>query len=153
MTEGGAWGAGLATFAGDRILEVFYPDPQLGGEGESRVTRAERGSRRASTGCRRRSAPTTCRDVRQAHGAHPHRRPLARRRDSTADAYLRLHLLSHRLVKPHDVNLDGIFGALPNVAWTSVGPVDPANLTQVQLKAPRRRHRRCRSSASTSSRA
>ena len=54
---------------------------------------------------------------------------------NTADAYLRLHLLSHRLVKPHGINLDGIFGALPNVAWTSVGPVDPANLTQVQLKA------------------
>ncbi len=53
----------------------------------------------------------------------------------TADAYLRLHLLSHRLVKPRDVNLDGIFGALPNVAWTSIGPVDPANLTDVQLRA------------------
>jgi 2,3,4,5-tetrahydropyridine-2-carboxylate N-succinyltransferase len=53
----------------------------------------------------------------------------------TADAYLRLHLLSHRLIKPHEANLDGIFGVLPNVAWTSLGPVDPAELTQVQLKA------------------
>ena len=44
----------------------------------------------------------------------------------TEDAYLRLHLLSHRLVKPHEINLDGIFGVLPNVAWTSAGPVDPA---------------------------
>ena len=41
----------------------------------------------------------------------------------TADAYLRLHLLSHRLVAPHGMNLDGIFGVLPNVAWTSLGPV------------------------------
>jgi 2,3,4,5-tetrahydropyridine-2-carboxylate N-succinyltransferase len=39
-----------------------------------------------------------------------------------ADAYLRLHLLSHRLVKPHGVNLDGVFGLLTNVAWTSAGP-------------------------------
>ena len=55
--------------------------------------------------------------------------------DGTADAYLRLHLLSHRLIKPHELNMDGIFAALPNVAWTSLGPVDPANLTHVQLKA------------------
>ncbi len=41
---------------------------------------------------------------------------------SPADSYLRLHLLSHRLVKPHEVNLDGIFGLLTNVAWTSAGP-------------------------------
>ena len=41
---------------------------------------------------------------------------------SAADAYLRLHLLSHRLVKPHGQNLDGIFGLLTNVAWTSEGP-------------------------------
>lgn len=42
---------------------------------------------------------------------------------SSADAYLRLHLLSHRLVKPRSINLDGIFGHLQNVAWTSRGPV------------------------------
>jgi len=41
---------------------------------------------------------------------------------SAADAYLRLHLLSHRLVKPHGLNLDGVFGLLTNVAWTSAGP-------------------------------
>jgi 2,3,4,5-tetrahydropyridine-2-carboxylate N-succinyltransferase len=39
-----------------------------------------------------------------------------------ADAYLRLHLLSHRLVRPHGANLDGLFGVLPNVVWTSRGP-------------------------------
>jgi 2,3,4,5-tetrahydropyridine-2-carboxylate N-succinyltransferase len=39
------------------------------------------------------------------------------------DAYLRLHLLSHRLVRPHGLNLDGIFGLLANVAWTVHGPV------------------------------
>ena len=38
------------------------------------------------------------------------------------DVYLRLHLLSHRLVAPHGVNLDGIFRILPNVVWTNSGP-------------------------------
>ena len=41
---------------------------------------------------------------------------------TAADAYLRVHLLSHRLVKPHGLNLDGLFGLLTNVAWTSAGP-------------------------------
>ncbi|NDC46446.1 MAG: 2,3,4,5-tetrahydropyridine-2,6-dicarboxylate N-succinyltransferase, partial [Actinobacteria bacterium] len=41
----------------------------------------------------------------------------------TADVYLRLHLLSHRLAKPRSLNLDGVFALLPNVAWTSIGPV------------------------------
>ena len=44
---------------------------------------------------------------------------------STADAYLRLHALSHLLVRPNELNLDGIFGLLPNVAWTNAGPVHP----------------------------
>jgi 2,3,4,5-tetrahydropyridine-2-carboxylate N-succinyltransferase len=54
-----------------------------------------------------------------------------------ADAYLRLHLLSHRLVKPHGVALDGIFGLLNNVVWTSVGPcaVDGFEITRARLKA------------------
>ena len=54
-----------------------------------------------------------------------------------ADAYLRLHLLSHRLLKPHGVALDGIFGLLSNVVWTSVGPcaVDGFEITRARLKA------------------
>ena len=53
------------------------------------------------------------------------------------DAYLRLHLLSHRLVKPHGLALDGIFGLLSNVVWTSVGPcaVDGFEMTRARLKA------------------
>ena len=43
----------------------------------------------------------------------------------TADAYLRLHLLSHRLVVPRSINLDKVFAVLPNNAWTSIGPVPP----------------------------
>ncbi|MBS7663472.1 2,3,4,5-tetrahydropyridine-2,6-dicarboxylate N-succinyltransferase [Pseudomonas lalucatii] len=54
---------------------------------------------------------------------------------STPEAYLKLHLLSHRLVKPHGVNLAGIFPLLPNVAWTSQGAVDLAELAERQLEA------------------
>jgi 2,3,4,5-tetrahydropyridine-2-carboxylate N-succinyltransferase len=54
-----------------------------------------------------------------------------------SDAYLRLHLLSHRLVKPHGLSLEGIFGILNNVVWTSAGPcaVDGFELTRARLKA------------------
>ncbi|MGK5498238.1 2,3,4,5-tetrahydropyridine-2,6-dicarboxylate N-succinyltransferase, partial [Streptomyces sp. URMC 125] len=51
------------------------------------------------------------------------------------DAYLRLHLLSHRLVAPHGQNLDGIFGLLANVAWTSLGPVPVDRIEQTRLAA------------------
>jgi 2,3,4,5-tetrahydropyridine-2,6-dicarboxylate N-succinyltransferase len=54
---------------------------------------------------------------------------------STPEAYLKLHLLSHRLVKPHGLNLTGIFPLLPNVAWTSQGAVDLAELAERQLEA------------------
>ncbi len=56
---------------------------------------------------------------------------------SAADAYLRLHLLSHRLVKPHGLNLEGIFGLLTNVAWTSAGPCSLIDfeLTRAKLRA------------------
>jgi 2,3,4,5-tetrahydropyridine-2-carboxylate N-succinyltransferase len=51
------------------------------------------------------------------------------------DAYLRLHLLSHRLVRPREADVSGIFGVLPNVAWTSRGPADPADLPALQARA------------------
>lgn len=54
---------------------------------------------------------------------------------SVPEAYLKLHLLSHRLVKPHGINLTGIFAALPNVAWTNQGAIDLAELPQRQLRA------------------
>jgi len=54
---------------------------------------------------------------------------------STPEAYLKLHLLSHRLVKPHGLNLTGIFPLLPNVAWTNQGAVDLAELAERQLEA------------------
>ena len=54
---------------------------------------------------------------------------------STPEVYLKLHLLSHRLVKPHGVNLDGIFPLLPNLAWTNEGAIDLEELSQRQLQA------------------
>ena len=52
-----------------------------------------------------------------------------------ADAYLRLHLLSHRLVKPRTINLEGIFSILNNVAWTTIGPVLPEKVESVRANA------------------
>lgn len=54
---------------------------------------------------------------------------------STPEVYLKLHLLSHRLVKPHGVNLQSIFGLLPNVAWTNEGAIDLDELPARQLRA------------------
>lgn len=54
---------------------------------------------------------------------------------SVPGAYLKLHLLSHRLVKPHETDLSGIFGVLPNVAWTNQGAIDLTELPQRQLDA------------------
>ena len=115
-----AWGAGIATLAHDKVLEVFYPDPQLDtAPGEPLTFEPTADELR---GTRQEAVVTVIEDLQQPP-------------QGTADAYLRLHLLSHRLVKPREINMDGIFGALPNVAWTSAGPVDPADLTTVQLRA------------------
>ena len=56
--------------------------------------------------------------------------------ESVSDAYLRLHLLSHRVIKPHGANIEGIFGILNNVVWTSVGPcpVENFEITRANLK-------------------
>jgi 2,3,4,5-tetrahydropyridine-2,6-dicarboxylate N-succinyltransferase len=120
----GAWGIGLATMAGDRMLDAWYPEPRLGApDGEPDLTSLE-----AATGddelrgTRTVAIATVIPDLSQPP-------------QDTADAYLRLHLLSHRLIRPHGANLDGIFGVLPNVAWTSAGPVDIAELPHAQLRA------------------
>src|SRR4051794_14015964 len=145
----GAWGAGLATFAGDRILEVFYPDPRLGEhDGAFTELSAEQAEQHGLPGAQRTDDRRGVREAAVLTVIEDLQAPP----DGAADAYLRLHLLSHRLVKPRGLNMDGIFAALPNVAWTSAGPVDPAKLTQVQF-APAPPGRRCRSSRSTSSRA
>jgi 2,3,4,5-tetrahydropyridine-2,6-dicarboxylate N-succinyltransferase len=114
-----AWGAGLATYAGDRVLEVFYPEPRLGEPGALPKNLPSNIDERRQV--RQEPILTVIEDL----DAPP---------QDTADAYLRLHLLSTRLVKPREINLDGIFGVLPNVAWTNHGPVDPADLPRVRLR-------------------
>jgi len=128
-----AWATGLATFAGDRMLDAWFPDPRLGLEGAPAEggTRELQGAQAGDLisgaraddlrGIRVSVIATVIPDL----GAPP---------ADTADAYLRLHLLSHRLIRPHGANLDGIFGVLPNVAWTSAGPVDPAEIDAVRLR-------------------
>jgi len=54
---------------------------------------------------------------------------------SIAEGFLKLQLLSHRLVKPHNIILDGIFGLLHNIAWTNEGPIDLPELTDRQIEA------------------
>ena len=124
----GAYGTGLATVTDDgTVLDVWYPAPALFSsdavireqpEGELRL--AERGD-----------------DVRQVRLEILQGRiaSLASPPVNTADAYLRLHLLSARLVRPRTINLDGIFALLPNNAWTSLGPVPADTVEEVRLRA------------------
>jgi 2,3,4,5-tetrahydropyridine-2,6-dicarboxylate N-succinyltransferase len=119
LTEG-AFAAGLATLAGDRVLDAYYPEPGLGGPSDEPGTQTTgQGAYDEARGVRSVPVETTI-------GS------LADRPADPYDAYLRLHLLSHRLIRPHQANLDGLFGVLNNVAWTSHGPVDPVALPEVQ---------------------
>ena len=134
----GASATGVATLSGDRVLDVYYPEPRIGAWGDP-------GTR--STG---QAAPDDDRRVRSL----PVETSIASLADPPADAYdayLRLHLLSHRLIRPHQANLDGLFGVLNNVAWTNRGPVDPA-LLPASSAASTRPASRSRSTRSTSSR-
>ena len=111
--RGPAAGLGLATYDGDSLLEVWYPEPVLGATAVD-VPHLEAGIDSDSVrGTSVRSVSTVIADLQD---------PPA----DVADAYLRLHLLSHRLVRPRSINLDGSFGILP---W-SHGPASaPCRLT------------------------
>ncbi|MEJ5944932.1 2,3,4,5-tetrahydropyridine-2,6-dicarboxylate N-succinyltransferase [Pseudokineococcus basanitobsidens] len=110
-----AWGYGLATSTrGGAVLDTWYPSPALGDPGEDAGPFAVPADLAALEG------EDPRRDVR----THVVRTvvDLDAPPADVPDAYLRLHLLSHRLVRPHGVDLTGLFGVLPNVVWTSVGP-------------------------------
>ncbi len=123
-----AWGYGLATVTdADAALDAWYPDPRLGAP--SAEDSAMPPDLLALEG------------VDEARGV---RRALVRTvidldaaPETVEDAYLRLHLLSHRLVPPHGQNLHGLFGVLPNVVWTSFGPcaVEGFEQTRARLSA------------------
>ena len=111
--------SGLADVAGDgEILAVWYPD--LGEDRAGTDLESAAGDdpiRRVA-----RAVVTTTIDTRSPP-------------ESPADAYLRLHLLSHRLCRPHEINVDGIFGVLNNVVWTTFGPCAVADFPTVKKAA------------------
>ena len=121
MISEGASAAGIATLAGDRVLDVYYPEPRLGVWGAPGTKRAGQSAYDEVRGVTTQAVETSIASLAD---------PPA----DAYDAYLRLHLLSHRLIRPHDANLDGLFGVLSNVAWTSHGPVDPAAVPDVQRR-------------------
>jgi 2,3,4,5-tetrahydropyridine-2-carboxylate N-succinyltransferase len=110
---------GLTTVdvASGRVLDAYYAEPRLGSDPGGAP--ADAATTDDVRGVRVEPVTTVIEDL----GTPP---------ADVADAYLRLHLLSHRLVRPHGLNLDGIFGVLPNVAWTSLGPVDIERLAEVR---------------------
>lgn len=112
MSENTAWGFGLATSRPDgKILDVWYPHPRLGSAPEDAQPDPVLESLERDD------------DLRQVHLRIVKKEiTLDDEPASASDAYLRLHLLSWRFVKPNEINLDGIFSVLENVAWTSKGP-------------------------------
>jgi 2,3,4,5-tetrahydropyridine-2,6-dicarboxylate N-succinyltransferase len=125
----GAWGFGLATTAEDgTVLDTWYPSPALGRPGAGDTDAPPQLLMLAGKDDRRRVRLEVIRTVVASLGEAP---------ADACDAYLRLHLLSHRLVRPHGCNLDGIFGVLANVVWTNHGPcaVDGFEQTRSRLRS------------------
>ena len=119
-----ASGHGIATIAKGVTLDVWFPSPalsQLSGSVPAELTALVGND--VARGVSREVVSIEI-DISKAP-------------TNAADAYLRLHLLSHRLVKPHGLALDGVFGILSNVVWTSVGPcaVEDFEITRARLKA------------------
>ncbi|MHA7191729.1 2,3,4,5-tetrahydropyridine-2,6-dicarboxylate N-succinyltransferase [Arthrobacter sp. MDT2-16] len=110
-----AGGLGLATVAADgTVLDTWFPAPRLGGDGDTSTHLRDTLEALAEAGVdNARKVTQRVVDLTIDLDAAP---------AGTEDAYLRLHLLSHRLVQPNSINLDGIFGLLPNVVWTNHGP-------------------------------
>jgi 2,3,4,5-tetrahydropyridine-2-carboxylate N-succinyltransferase len=118
-----AWGVGVATVDTDgTVLDVCFTELGLGGAPAGR--KAPEVDVQNPTG-------TTSKGISVSVVS------LAEEPADTADVYLRLHLLSHRIVVPHSVNLSGQFGLLPNNAWTNFGPVPAARVTEARLRLRR----------------
>jgi 2,3,4,5-tetrahydropyridine-2-carboxylate N-succinyltransferase len=126
-----AWGFGLATTSRTgTVLDTWFPNPELGRIPEGRdpwIAPADIEALAESD--ERREVTINIVNVEINLDAPP---------ASTSDAYLRLHLLSHLLVAPNTINLDGIFGKLPNVVWTNAGPVAVEDFDR--LRPTLRRH-------------
>ncbi|MDQ4110849.1 MAG: 2,3,4,5-tetrahydropyridine-2,6-dicarboxylate N-succinyltransferase, partial [Actinomycetota bacterium] len=123
-----AWGFGLVTYAADNsVLDVWFPAPQLGTQPANATAPAELTALEGADEVRQVTQRVALVEVKDLETAP----------ETTEDVWLRLHLLSHRLVQPHGQNLDGIFGLLTNVVWTSAGPcaVEGFELTRARLRA------------------
>jgi 2,3,4,5-tetrahydropyridine-2,6-dicarboxylate N-succinyltransferase len=123
-----AWGFGLATIdSSGAVLDVWFPSPALGEKPADAVTPPELSALQGTDTDR-----GVTRDVLLVEVADLQSPPA-----STEDVWLRLHLLSSRLVAPHSVSLDGVFGLLTNVVWTSAGPcaVEGFEATRARLRA------------------
>ncbi|HMM94103.1 2,3,4,5-tetrahydropyridine-2,6-dicarboxylate N-succinyltransferase [Phycicoccus sp.] len=121
-----AWGHGLLTRTLDgTVLDAWYPAPALG-EPDGSSAPEELAALVGPDDARRvtRELATVSVDLDAAPAG-------------TEDAYLRLHLLSHRLCAPNTISLDGLFGVLPNVVWTTQGPcaVEGFELTRARMRA------------------
>jgi 2,3,4,5-tetrahydropyridine-2-carboxylate N-succinyltransferase len=132
-----AAGIGLATIAADgTVLDTWFPAPELDGgddpAGTVRVSVAEVPGELAGLAGRDEDRGTETVLVRTVISA------LEDKPADTYDAYLRLHLLSHRLVPPHGLNLDGVFGVLTNVVWTNYGPCAVEGFEFVRARLRRR---------------
>ena len=122
-----AWGFGLATVTDEgTVLDVWYPSPALGEAPSDETVPASLDALTEHDEARRVDV-VVVRTVIDLDAAP----------SGAADAYLRLHLLSHRLVAPHGLSLDGVFGALANVVWTNHGPcaVEGFEETRLRLRA------------------
>ena len=131
-----AAGFGLATITADgTVLDAWFPDPELGAyspSGTTRLTSEDVPDELAAL-----AGPDPDRGV-EVVAIRTVIADLADKPAGTADAYLRLHLISHRLVEPHGLNLEGVFGALPNVVWTNYGPCRIEGFEEVRLRLRRR---------------
>lgn len=123
-----AWGFGLTTLDRDgAVLDVWFPAPALGEKPGGTAAPAELTALEGAD-----EARGTRREVRLVEIADLQAAPA-----STEDVWLRLHLLSSRLAVPHSISMDGVFGLLTNVVWTSAGPcaVDGFETTRLRLRA------------------
>ncbi len=122
-----AWGAGLATIAADgAVLDTWYRWLGWGEFGDDGCPTDEIASKLGMRDTNDDVRRVTIRPVRITIDVDE-------APTSASDAYLRLHLLSHRLAAPRTLNVDGTFGALTNVAWTNLGPVAIGDLDDVRL--------------------
>jgi 2,3,4,5-tetrahydropyridine-2-carboxylate N-succinyltransferase len=131
-----AAGVGLATIAADgSVLDTWFPAPELGADGPSatvRLSAAEVPDELAALTGQDEDRGTESVAVRTVISS------LDDKAIDAYDAYLRLHLLSHRLVAPHGLNADGLFGVLSNVVWTNHGPCAVDGFDMVRAKLRRR---------------